>query len=227
MDSLRTTSQAVIFDLDGTLLDTAADLAAAVNYALAAFGFPRRTQAEVVSMVGQGVHVLIERATPAEAPREVKARVLAAFRTYYAEHLGDKTSEFSGVSDLLQRLKNKQYKLAVVSNKPHEAVKILVDDYFPNTFEVIVGQSEDAPRKPDPTTTLAALSTLHVLSKDAVYVGDSEVDVKTAQAANVASVLVDWGFRTREQLQKAGATCIVSSAQEVMRAIEAQRAAHA
>lgn len=208
--------EAVIFDLDGTLLDTAADLATAVNHALAIHDMPQRSKAEILTMVGQGVHVLIAQAVPPNTSESLQGSVLEAFRSYYALHMGEKTVEFEGVPELLDELSARGLALAVVSNKPHEAVVSLIESFFPHTFSAVFGQSDRFPRKPDPASARAALHNLSVTSQRALYVGDSEVDVQTAAAAHIRFIAVEWGFRTREDLEAAGASMIISKPNEVL-----------
>lgn len=207
--------QAVIFDLDGTLLDTAKDLAAAVNYALAKHTLPTHTTQEVLDMVGNGVYVLIDLATPSSLTPAEKTAVLEDFRAYYMKHMGDCTQEFSGLGDVIEELRAHGIKLAVVSNKPDAATKALVSAYFLDAFLFVQGQLEEVPRKPNPESTAMALAKLGVAPEDAIFVGDSETDVACARAAEVPFVGVSWGFRTRQQLKEAGATQIVDTPEEL------------
>ncbi len=207
--------QAVIFDLDGTLLDTAKDLASAVNYALAKRGLPTHTTQDVLKMVGNGVYVLIDLATPSSVTPAEKTAVLEDFRAYYMKHMGECTQEFTGLGDVIKELCAQGIKLAVVSNKPDAATKALVSAYFPNAFLFVQGQLEEVPRKPHPESTVMALAKLGVAPQDAIFVGDSETDVACARAAEVPFVGVSWGFRTRQQLKEAGATQIVDTPEEL------------
>ena len=188
----------ILFDLDGTLLDTLEDLKDAVNAALTQFGYPQRSLTEVRRFVGNGAARLMERAVPEGAD---PVPVLAAFRAYYQAHCQEKTGPYSGVIAALDALKEK-YPIAIVSNKPDSAVKALCADYFTGIFAL--GEQEGTPRKPAPDMVHKAMEAIGVT--DCVYVGDSEVDVKTAKNAGVPCLTVLWGFRDRAELEEAGAT---------------------
>lgn len=188
----------VIFDLDGTLLDTLEDLADAVNHVLERFGYPLRTMEEVRCFVGNGAKVLIQRSVPEGADPEP---VFAAFRTYYDTHCRIKTKPYAGIMEMLERLRG-EYPVAVVSNKPDSAVKALCAEYFPGVYAL--GESTECPRKPAPDMVHKAMKAIGV--KRCVYVGDSEVDVATAKNAGVPCLSVLWGFRDRQELEQAGAT---------------------
>ena len=188
----------ILWDLDGTLLDTLQDLADSVNYALEQFGYPRRSLEEIRRFVGNGAMRLIALAVPEGADPEP---VFEAFHTYYDAHCQIKTRPYDGVSEVLEIL-GKQYPMAVVSNKPDSAVKTLCDQYFPGLYAR--GESVDCPRKPAPDMVLKAMADIGV--DRCVYVGDSEVDVLTARNAGVPCLSVLWGFRDREEIEKAGGT---------------------
>ena len=190
---------AVLFDLDGTLLDTLGDLHAATNAVLQQFGYALRTMEEVCAFVGNGARVLIERAVPAGEEAAVPA-VLAAFQSYYARHCDILTRPYDGIPAVLETLGEK-YALAVVSNKPDSAVKELAKIYFPSLYAR--GESRDCPRKPAPDMVLRAMEALG--ADRCVYVGDSEVDVLTAKNAGVPCLSVTWGFRDMDCLTAAGA----------------------
>lgn len=188
---------AVLFDLDGTLLDTLGDLHAAVNYVLQEFGYPERTMAEVCRFVGNGAGRLIHLAVPKGAE---EAPVLAAFQKYYAAHCDILTRPYDGILQALEVLVQ-QYPLAVVSNKPDRAVKELAKIYFPGLYAR--GESTNCPRKPAPDMVLQAMQALGATR--CIYVGDSDVDVLTAKNAGVPCLSVTWGFRDEEELRAAGA----------------------
>ena len=191
---------AILFDLDGTLLDTLGDLHAATNAVLQQFGHPERTLEEVRQFVGNGARRLIEQAVPAGQQAQVDA-VLAAFQSYYAAHCDILTQPYPGVAEMLQEMGEK-YPLAVVSNKPDRAVKELAALYFPTLYAR--GESEDCPRKPAPDMVYMAMQALG--ADRCIYVGDSEVDVQTAKNAGVPCLSVLWGFRDQNTLLEAGAT---------------------
>lgn len=190
---------AVLFDLDGTLLDTLGDLHAAVNHVLLQFGYPARTVEEVCRFVGNGARRLIEQAVPAGEAAQVDA-VLAAFQAHYAAHCDILTRPYAGIPEALAVLAER-YPLAVVSNKPDRAVNELAKIYFPGLYAR--GESTDCPRKPAPDMVLKAMEALG--ADRCVYVGDSDVDILTAKRAGVPCLSVTWGFRGQEELQAAGA----------------------
>ena len=203
---------AVIFDLDGTLLDTLGDLHAAVNHVLGEFGYPQRTIGEVCRFVGNGAARLIHLAVPQGAE---EAPVLAAFQSYYAAHCDILTKPYAGIGEALSVLSEK-YPLAVVSNKPDRAVKELAKIYFPTLFAR--GESTDCPRKPAPDMVHKAMEALGV--SRCVYVGDSDVDIMTAKAANVPCLSVTWGFRGEAELRENGASHLCHDPQNLPAAIE-------
>ncbi len=198
--------RAVIFDLDGTLLNTLDDLAASTNAALRQFGYPERTVEEVRRFVGNGVRLLMVRALPQgeETPRFEE--ILAYFRQHYAAHCREATAPYPGIPALLARLRERGVRVAVVSNKFDAAVKELCHAYFGGEVEVAVGESPAVAKKPAPDAVLAAMRELGVSPADAVYVGDSEVDVETARRAGLPCISVLWGFRDRAELVAHGAT---------------------
>ena len=203
---------AILFDLDGTLLDTLEDLKDAVNHILRAKGYPERTLEEVRCFVGNGARKLMELAVPAGADAE---EAFGAFRLYYNAHCQVKTRPYAGIEAVLDVLK-KEYPVAIVSNKPDSAVKTLCADYFPGTYAL--GEAADCPRKPAPDMVYKAMKELGV--QKCIYVGDSEVDVLTAKNAGVPCISVLWGFRNREELVQAGADCFCEKTEEIPRKIE-------
>lgn len=188
----------VIFDLDGTLLDTLEDLKDGVNAALSHFGYPARTLAEVRRFVGNGVGRLIDLAVPEGADPQP---VLAWFRAYYADHCRIKTAPYEGIMEALEQI-GQEYSLAIVSNKPDFAVKALCADYFPGIFAL--GEHPGCPRKPAADMVRLAMEAMGV--ETCIYVGDSEVDVATAKNAGVPCLSVLWGFRDQKELAQMGAT---------------------
>ena len=212
--------KAVIFDLDGTLLNTLDDLAAAVNFALRTCGCPERTTDEVRRFVGNGVVKLISRAAPADLDKATWERCFALFRAYYMEHLTDRTTPYAGILPLLAALHARGVKTAVVSNKLHSAVVSLCNDFFGKRIDVCFGVNEDCERKPAPLTTLRAMEFLGVTASETLYVGDSETDVQTAKNAGLQCVGVTWGFRSRAVLEAAGAWKLIDTPQELLPFIE-------
>ena len=212
--------QAVIFDLDGTLLDTLGDLAAAVNHALAAHGFPLRTKDEVREFVGNGIGNLIARSVPSGTDEPTTAACLADFRTYYAAHMMVHTAPYPGVIPLLDRLRAAGVAVGVVSNKIDFAVKALSAQYFGGVMQVAVGDDPARRKKPAPDSVLEAMRQLGVSREETVYVGDSEVDVETAKNAGVTCCAVKWGFRSEECLRAAGAQHIAADAAALLNMLE-------
>ena len=203
---------AIIFDLDGTLLDTLGDLHHAVNHVLAEFGYPTRTIAEVCRFVGNGAERLMRLAVP---EGEAWEPALAAFQSYYRQHCDILTAPYAGILDVLVQLQSR-YPLAVVSNKPDRAVKELAAVYFPNLYAR--GESTDCPRKPAPDMVWRAMQALEV--ERCIYVGDSDVDIMTAQRAGVPCISVTWGFRGEQELLEAGATHICRKPEDLPWVIE-------
>ncbi|MDO5541297.1 MAG: HAD-IA family hydrolase [Eubacteriales bacterium] len=205
----------VVFDLDGTILDTLEDLADSLNYALRIRDFPERTVEETRKFVGNGIRKLIERAVPAgTSPSEID-EVFAVFKEYYKEHCKDKTKPYKGIEELLLHLQDSGCRTAVVSNKADFAVKSLCKSYFPGVIDFAVGEREGIKRKPCPDSLWEVLRVLKVKLDEAIYIGDSEVDIETAVNAGTDCLIVDWGFRKRDFLQEKGAKRIVSSPEEI------------
>lgn len=205
----------VIFDLDGTLLDTLGDLHAAVNFALRAFSFPERSLDEVRRFIGNGVVKLMERSTPDGIDSETQQKCLEVFRSYYLGHMRDMTAPFEGVSELIAELREKGIKIAVVSNKLHEAVKALCEDYFPGLIDEAIGVCVESERKPNPVNVLKALELFSTDKSSAVYIGDSEVDVQTSHNAELKCIGITWGFRSEQELLEAGCDFIADTCGEV------------
>lgn len=203
----------VIFDLDGTLLNTIDDLGDATNYALQSLGFPTHQAAAYPLYVGNGVTKLIERALPeAEATPENVRRMREKFMEYYDAHQCDKTKPYDGIVTLLKSLQEKDIKLTVASNKYQAAVSRLIAHFFPMVdWSAIEGQKEDVPVKPDPSIVFEILTKVPTAKNDVLYVGDSGVDMETARRACVEAVGVTWGFRPARELRSAYADHIVDT----------------
>ena len=215
--------KAVIFDLDGTLLNTLQDLCNSTNAALEKYGYPTRTLDEVRRFVGNGVKLLILRALGVEKPEDCPDfdQVFEAFRAHYAVHSNDCTCAYPGIPELLAKLKEAAAPMAIVSNKLDAAVKQLNDIYFKDYISVAIGEHEAAgvKKKPAPDTVYAALRELGVSAEDAVYVGDSEVDIETAKNAGIPCLSVTWGFRGREWLIDHGAEVLYDTPEQVWDAL--------
>ena len=210
--------QTFIFALDGTLLNTLDDLVASVNYALRTHGMPERTLDEVRSFVGNGVRLLMERAIPEGSVNPRFEETFATFRAYYMEHSLDTTRPYDGIPETLAALKARGCRLAVVSNKMMAATQELIRHFFPDTFEVAIGEDEAAGirKKPAPDTVFAALRQLGVGKEGSVYVGDSDVDIQTAANAVLPCISVLWGFRNRDFLIQHGAKTFISAPSELL-----------
>lgn len=204
-----------IFDLDGTILDTLEDLADAMNYALGEHGYPGRTIEEVRRFVGNGIRKLIERAVPAGLAKEEIDRVHETFSAYYQQHCADKTRPYEGVLPLIERLRAAGCLTAVVSNKADAAVQPLCRRYYNGLFDYAVGERTGIRRKPDPDSVQEVLRRLQVEAADAVYIGDSEVDIQTAKNAGLDSIIVTWGFRDRDYLESQGGRRFVDRPEEI------------
>ena len=208
----------VIFDLDGTLLDTIEDLAVSANYALEVCGYPLHEVSEYPRFVGNGISKLLERALPVEArcEREVE-RLRQLFMPYYDAHNAVHTRPYAGVEALLDTLHTCGVMLAVASNKYHSATVQIVKHYFPTIpFVAVLGQRDDVPKKPHPAIVHEILATAQVEACEAIYVGDSDVDMHTASSAGVESVGVTWGFRSEDNLREAGACHIIHRADNLL-----------
>lgn len=208
--------KAVVFDLDGTLLNTLEDLCDSVNYAMRKKGYPERTLEEVRCFVGNGVEKLITRAVPERVNFEETQEVLNIFKEHYKINSQNKTKPYDGVMKLLEELKDKGFKMAIVSNKFNDAVKVLNKEFFGEYIEYAYGESETIRKKPNPDAVFKALEDLEVAKEDAVYVGDSEVDILTAQNAGLDCISVAWGFRSRQELEMSGAVSIIDEPMDLM-----------
>lgn len=210
----------VIFDLDGTILDTLEDLTDSVNYALAEYGYPMRTIEEVQSFVGNGLFMLMRKAIAPETKEEIIKEALAKQKAYYKIHCAEKTKPYEGMIELLNKLKSTGCKLAVVSNKADYAVQILCEQYFAGIFDIAVGEKENVRKKPAPDAVNAVMEQMQIKKENAVYIGDSEVDIETAKNAGLQAVLVSWGFRTKEFLEEQGAEVIVTTIDDLERVLK-------
>lgn len=202
--------KAVLFDMDGTLLDTLADMAAAVNHILSVHGYPLRTVEEVRAFVGNGARKLMERALPPDVTGDAFEALLEEYRQWYEAHACVKTAPYPGVPAVLAVLHRAGVRCAVVSNKPDGATRELAARFFPGL--PAFGQQDGVPAKPAPDMVYHALAELGVEASAAAYVGDSEVDVALARNAKLPLVAVSWGFRGREALEEAGAALVVDDA---------------
>ena len=206
-----------IFDLDGTLLDTLKDLADACNFALRSYGFSEHQIDEYKYFLGNGVYKLVERALPMDKKDgETVDKVLTEFKKYYEKHKSDFTKPYDGIEELLIALKETGIKTAVVSNKPHEFAVEIVERYFAKSFDIVFGKREGYLAKPDPTTVIETLNYFKCKKEEAVYIGDSDVDMFTGKNAGLFSIGVAWGFRGARELSAAGANKIVYTSEELL-----------
>ena len=209
--------KAIIFDLDGTLLDTLADLAEGTNYALRVNGFPERTIDEIRRFVGNGARKLIERAVPDGQIEAALEKVRQDFDIYYKVHCKDHTGPYPGIMEMLQELVQQGYSLGVVSNKPDFAVQELIPEYFPGIFASVSGERQGVAKKPAPDLIWEAMKNLQADSSNAVYVGDSEVDLEAAVNAGIPCISVAWGFKGRRFLEEQHAGMIIETPAEIQK----------
>ena len=230
--------KAVIFDMDGTILDTVDDLTAAINYAMAKCGHRHDyVKEDGYRFFGSGVHTAIQRALAKEKGADnaellrigIEAnkpfpgidedevqRIMAVYMPYYKAHNADLTRPFPGIVDLLRKLRGAGIRTAVVSNKPDNSVVQLAEDYFDGEFDLAIGERPDIARKPAPDMNFLILEKLGIDVKDAVYIGDTEIDLATAKNTGMDCIMVDWGFRREDELKALGADVIVSSAAAIL-----------
>lgn len=210
----------VVFDLDGTLLDTLGDLATSVNYALTSHGLPARSLADVRSFLGNGIRYLMEHAAGDAAKDETFELVFQAFREHYVKHCLDTTAPYPGIMSLLAALRKIGVRMAIVSNKLHPAVQELNERFFKGYITSAVGESATVRRKPNPDAVLAALKQLGSTPEKAIYVGDSEVDLATANNAGLPCALVLWGFRDEAFLRSLpGVSAFLSKPEDLLKTI--------
>lgn len=207
--------RAVLFDLDGTLLNTLEDLADSVNAILRKHGFPERTGREVASFLGNGAEALMRASLPDGVTEKDFLLFLSEYKAYYKSHMEDKTRPYDGILELLNDLRAAGLKIAVASNKFDAAVQGLCQKYFPGQADIAIGECQTCEppirRKPSPDMLFVTAERLGVSPADCVYIGDSEVDIETAKNAGIDCICVSWGFRDTDSLQKAGATAIADS----------------
>lgn len=206
----------VIFDLDGTLLNSLEDLMDSTNAALSANGYPIRSLEEIRRFVGNGVARLIHLSVPKNTSADAEAKCLSDFKAYYGNNMTNKTAPYPGILDMLMDLKENGYHLAVVSNKIDTAVNHLNSVYFADIFKIALGETQGLRKKPAPDLVERCFSQLGVSPSRAVYVGDSEVDIETAHNADLPCISVSWGFRPREFLQEHGASVIADTTEELL-----------
>lgn len=210
----------LIFDLDGTVLNTLKDLQNSVNYALNLYDFREKTLEEIRKTVGNGLKMLIRRSLPADRDDQTVDAVLAAMKSHYLLHCHDETKPYSGVPELLARLHTEGYRMAIVSNKADAITKELQRVFFADTIDVAIGEAEQVRRKPAPDMVFAAIHQLGSDPEDAICIGDSEVDIQTAENAGLPCLCVGWGFRSEAELQAAGAERVFQTTNDLYKAIK-------
>ena len=208
---------AVLFDLDGTVLDTVEDIAGSLNQALENHGFARISTAQAESFLGNGTRRLVELALPEDCPEAVKEEVIEEYRGLYDRFCHEKTRPYRGMVELMKALKAVGVKTAIVSNKPDSMVQTLAAVYYPGVPDVVLGERDGLARKPAPDMVQFALEAIGAEASRSIYVGDTEVDILTARNAGMGCISVPWGFRSREQLEKAGANPIAGTVEELAR----------
>ena len=194
--------KAIVFDLDGTLLDTLLDLQKSVNFALKSLQFPEISYEHARVSIGNGTTMLMRRCTPKNIDEETQLKAFNLFSEYYSLHYNDSTKPYEGIANLLSKLKALGYKLGVISNKLDPKAKELVEFHFPNTFDAVQGTYLDKPKKPSKIITDMLLNSLGINGEEALYIGDTEVDLECAKNGNMKFILVGYGYRTIDELKK-------------------------
>lgn len=210
----------ILFDLDGTLIDTLDDLRNAVNHALTLQGFAPRSREEVCSFVGNGIGLLVRRAAGNEPDEETYAALYRDFSAYYNEHYDDFTLPYDGIPELLKTLKARGYTLGVLTNKREDFARALCDGLFPGIFDAVAGEAGGTPRKPQKEAVDRLIAMLGADPAACLYLGDSQVDVETARNAGLTMVTVTWGFRDRETLSSCGAENLIDAPGELLTFLE-------
>ncbi|MGN0368552.1 MAG: HAD family hydrolase [Wujia sp.] len=210
----------VVFDMDGTILDTLEDLKTATNHALKRYDMPERSLEEVRAFVGNGIRKLMERAVVEGTSGDLFEKVLNEFQIFYKKHSMDTTKPYNGIVDLLRQLKKLGYKTAVVSNKIDFAVQDLVQDFFEGLFDMAVGDRPDFKKKPSADSVKFVMRSLGVKPEETIYIGDSDVDLQTAKNADLDCIAVEWGFRDRLFLEEHGATNFAKQPEDILTFLE-------
>ena len=206
----------VVFDMDGTVLNTLEDLAGSMNYSLKAVGMPERTVDEFRRFVGNGAREALRKSLPEGVPTDILDEMFPIFKEHYDEHCLDKTGPYEGILDLMKELKKRGYRMAIVSNKIDSAVKELNKKFFGDLIDVAIGEQPGVNRKPAPDMVETALKELGSTKEESVYVGDSEVDYLTAKNSGLPCISVLWGFRDKEYLIEQGAYCFADAPADIV-----------
>jgi phosphoglycolate phosphatase len=214
----------IIFDMDGTILNTIDDIQASVNYAMRYFNLPEKTLQEVKDGVGRGAINLIEDIVPKGTSKADILKIYEIYQSYYDEHTNDLTGPYPGILDLLKTLKEQGYKLAVVSNKYRYLVEALNHDIFKDYFDISMGEMDGVPIKPAPDMIYIALKEMNLSKDEVIFIGDSDVDMMTATNANINSIGVTWGYRSKEVLIKHKANYIIDEPKDIIKIINEVKA---
>ena len=206
--------KAVLFDLDGTLIDTVHDLAASANFALKTLSLPLNSTEDYIKFIGNGVPTLLKRASSCEIGSERHTELLKLFREYYNAHCCDNSLPYDGIHDLLKTLRAKSIKTAVVTNKLHEMAVKMIDTYFPNMFDIVVGSGKFQP-KPDTTMAKHIVSELNLRPEECLFIGDSGVDMQVAKSCGMTALGVLWGYRDKKELCEMGAGILKKAPSEI------------
>lgn len=210
----------ILFDLDGTLMNTLEDLTDSTNHILTTNNFPKRTIKEIRTFVGNGIKKLIERAVPENTSKEIIEKCYKEMVSYYKEHSLIKTAPYSGVIDLIKNLRSKGIKIGIITNKVQNSAEIIVDKFFKNSIDLVIGDNKKFPLKPNPDSINAAIEHFNVSKEETIYIGDSEVDLLTGKNANVKTIAVLWGFRDKNFLVEKGGKIFAKTSEELEKLLE-------
>ena len=210
----------IVFDMDGTVLNTIDDLTVSMNYVLDKFNMPGHTMEEYRMFFGNGIEFALRKSVPEDTPSDVIKEMISVFKEHYDIHCLDNTKPYDGILSLMNELKQQGYKMAIVSNKIDSAVKELNEKFFSGVVDVAIGEKPGIKRKPAPDTVLEALKELKSNINEAVYVGDSEVDFATAQNSGLPCISVLWGFRDRKYLEDIGADTFAEKPEDIIKLLD-------
>ena len=207
--------KAVLFDLDGTLMNTLEDLTDSTNYILEKHNFPKRTIKEIRSFVGNGIKKLIERAVPQNTDEKIINECYEEMLTYYKENSLIKTAPYVGTKEIVEKLHQEGFKIAIITNKAQNSADIIAEKFFGKSVDLVIGDDKKMPLKPNPAGIEKALEYFKISKDEAVYVGDSEVDLQTGNNGNLKTILVLWGFRDRDFLEEKGGKVFAETVEEL------------
>jgi phosphoglycolate phosphatase len=216
--TITMTFKSIIFDMDGTLLDTLSDIAATMNLVLRSYGWPEHEINEYRTLVGEGIENLVSRSIPpGNRQDDLISSLVIEYRKYYAGHWADQTEVYPGINELISELDKRKISMSILSNKSDVFTKKMAESFFPKTrFAAVIGSMPGKPNKPDPTSAAAIADIAGVRPAKMIFLGDSSIDMKTAAAAGMCPVGVLWGFRSRDELVNSGASSIISAPMELL-----------